>query len=256
MRQKIVAGNWKMNLTKEEAQILTSEIVGMSNDELETNQKNVKLILCPSFIHISTAKSLFKNTKNIYLGAQNVAAQEKGAYTGEISAAMLSSYQVEYVIIGHSERRQYFKETNQEIAHKIDLIFANKMLPIFCCGETLELREEGNHINFIKNQISESLFHLSTTDFEKVVVAYEPIWAIGTGKTASSEQAQEIHAEIRKHIASKYGKEIADKTPILYGGSCNPSNAKEIFACADVDGGLIGGAALKSRDFVEIAKSF
>lgn len=256
MRQKIVAGNWKMNLTKEEAQSLTSEIVGMSNDELATNQKNVKLILCPPFIHISTIKSLFKNSKNIHLGAQNVASKEKGAYTGEISAQMLADYQVEYVIIGHSERRQYFKETNQEIAQKIDLIFANKMLPIFCCGETLELREEGNHVEFIKNQISESLFHLSNSDFTKVVIAYEPIWAIGTGKTASSQQAQEIHAEIRKHITSKYGKEIADQTPILYGGSCKPNNAKEIFACPDVDGGLIGGAALKSRDFIEIAKSF
>jgi triosephosphate isomerase len=256
MRQKIVAGNWKMNLTKEEAQSLTSEIVGMSNDELETNQKNVKLILCPPFIHISTIKSLFKNTKNVHLGAQNIASQEKGAYTGEISAAMLDSYQVEYVIIGHSERRHYFKETNQEIAQKIDLTLSNKMLPIFCCGETLELREEGNYVDFIKNQISESLFHLSNSEFEKIIIAYEPIWAIGTGKTASSQQAQEIHAEIRKHIASKYGNQIADKTPILYGGSCNPSNAKEIFACPDVDGGLIGGAALKSRDFVEIAKSF
>ncbi|WP_291725825.1 triose-phosphate isomerase [Bernardetia sp.] len=256
MRQKIVAGNWKMNLIKEEAQSLTAEIVGMSNDELGTNQNGVKLILCPSFVHISTIKSLFKNVKNVHLGAQNVASQAEGAYTGEVSAEMLVSYQVEYVIIGHSERRQYFKETNQEIAQKIDLIFGNGMLPIFCCGETLELREEGNHIEFIKNQISESLFHLPASKFEKVVIAYEPIWAIGTGKTASSEQAQEIHAAIREHIASKYGQEIADKTPILYGGSCKPSNAKELFACADVDGGLIGGAALKSRDFIEIAKSF
>ncbi len=167
MRQKIVAGNWKMNLTKEEAQSLTSEIVGMSNDELATNQKQVKLILCPSFVHISTIKSLFKNTKNIHLGVQNVASQDKGAYTGEISAEMLSSYQVEYVIVGHSERRQYFEETNQEITQKIDLIFANTMLPIFCCGETLERREAGNHIEFIKKQISESLFHLSNSDFRK-----------------------------------------------------------------------------------------
>lgn len=256
MRQKIVAGNWKMNLTKEEAQSLTSEIVGMSNDELGTTSTPVKLILCPSFVHLSTIKSLFKGAKNVHLGAQNVASQEKGAYTGEISAEMLSSYQIEYVIIGHSERRQYFKETNQEIAQKVDLILSQNMLPIFCCGETLELREAGNHIEFIKNQISESLFHLSVADFEKVVVAYEPIWAIGTGKTASSEQAQEIHAAIREHIASKYGKEIAEKTSILYGGSCKPSNAKELFAGADVDGGLIGGAALKSRDFIEIAKSF
>ncbi len=256
MRQKIVAGNWKMNLTKEEAQSLTSEIVGINNDELSTTNKEVKLILCPPFIHIATIKPLFKNTKNIHLGAQNVASQEKGAYTGEISAEMLSSYQTEYVIIGHSERRQIFKETNQEIAQKLDLVLANKMLPIFCCGETLELREEGNHIDFIKNQISESLFHLSASDFEKIVIAYEPIWAIGTGKTASSQQAQEIHAVIRSHISDKYGKEIADKTPILYGGSCKPDNAKELFACEDVDGGLIGGAALKSRDFIEIAKSF
>ncbi len=256
MRQKIVAGNWKMNLTKEEAQSLTSEIVGINNDELGTNQQDVKLILCPPFIHISTIKSLFKSTKNIYLGAQNIASQDKGAYTGEISAEMLSSYQVEYVIIGHSERRQYFEETNQEIAQKIDLTLSKNMLPIFCCGETLELRKKGNHIDFIKNQISESLFHLSNSDFEKVVIAYEPIWAIGTGKTASSQQAQEMHAEIRKHIASKFGQQIADQTSILYGGSCKPNNAKEIFACPDVDGGLIGGAALKSRDFVEIAKSF
>ncbi|QSE97965.1 triose-phosphate isomerase [Fulvivirga lutea] len=253
MRQHIVAGNWKMNNSLNEGLKLTTEIMNMVADEV---RGNAKVILAPPFIHLTQVKSLIKGAKNVHLSAQNCNHNPSGAFTGEVSASMLNSVGVEYVIIGHSERREYFNETNAQLAAKVNLALENNLLPIFCCGESLEIRESGNFIDFICNQIKESLFHLSEEQFQKVVIAYEPIWAIGTGKTASSEQAQEVHAAIRKFIASKYGANVADDTSILYGGSCKPSNAKELFACADVDGGLIGGASLKSRDFVDIVKSF
>lgn len=252
MRQKIVAGNWKMNNTLNDGIKLTSEVVNMVQDEL-TN--NVQVILGCPFTHLTSVQKLTNGTK-VALSAQNVHQEAKGAYTGEVSAAMLQSVPVQYVIVGHSERRQYFGETNETLAKKVDALLAHKLLPIFCCGESLDIREQGNHVDFVCNQLQEGLFHLSAADFAQLVIAYEPIWAIGTGVTASSEQAQEMHLAIRKFIAEKYGQEVANNTSILYGGSVKPGNAKELFACPDVDGGLVGGASLKSRDFVDIAKSF
>lgn len=252
MRKKIVAGNWKMNKTLEEGQSLTSEVKHMAEDELS---KDVTLILCPPFIHLSTLRTMLKGSK-VELGAQNCSEHASGAYTGETSVAMLQSVGVKYVILGHSERREHFNESNELLAKKLDITLKEGLIPIFCCGEPLEIREREAQDAYVQKQIEESIFHLSTEDVRKLVIAYEPIWAIGTGKTASAEQAQEMHVVIRNQIASKYGKEVADTIPILYGGSVKPDNAKEIFAGADVDGGLIGGASLKSRDFIDIAKSF
>lgn len=242
-----------MNNTLEEGNKLTSEIVNMVNDELNDD---VMVILAPPFIHLAQVAGLIKESDKISLAAQNCSEHEAGAYTGEVSVAMLKSAGVDYVIIGHSERREYFLETNAQLAKKADLILYEGLIPIFCCGESLEIREQGKYVDFVTEQIKESLFHLPATELSKVVIAYEPIWAIGTGKTASAEQAQEMHAAIRKFIAAHYDDELASQTPILYGGSCKPGNAPELFACADVDGGLIGGASLKSRDFTDITKSF
>lgn len=253
MRKKIVAGNWKMNNTLDEGLKLTTEIVNMVADEV---RDDVSVVVAPPFIHLTQVKGLIKGTSKISLSAQNCNDNVSGAYTGEVSASMLSSIGVDYVIIGHSERREYYNESNAQLANKVDLSLSNGLTPIFCCGESLEIRESGNFIAFICNQLEESLFHLTPDEFKNIVIAYEPIWAIGTGKTASSEQAQEVHAEIRKFISNKYGEAIANDTSILYGGSAKPANAPELFACPDVDGGLIGGASLKSRDFVDIVKSF
>jgi triosephosphate isomerase len=253
MRKKIVAGNWKMNLNFEEGQKLTTEIVNMYKDE---NIKDVTVVLNPPFVHLFPVKKLVGNTLNMFLGGQNCADKASGAFTGETSATMLKSFGAEYVIIGHSERREYFKESNELLTAKVKQALENGLTPIFCCGEPLEIREAGTHEAYVKNQLTESLFGLSAEDFAKIVIAYEPIWAIGTGKTASSDQAQEMHKALRDHLASKYGQDAADNTSILYGGSCNPANAKDIFSKADVDGGLIGGASLKSRDFMDIIKSF
>lgn len=252
MRKKIVAGNWKMNKTLEEGLTLASEVANIVKDEV-TNDAHI--VLCTPYISLGGVSKLIEGSK-VKLGAQNCYDKESGAYTGEISVSMLKSVGVSYVIIGHSERREYFNESNKMLADKVNLTLKTGMTPLFCCGETLKQREAGIHINFVNSQLTESVFHLSEEEFLKVVIAYEPIWAIGTGVTASTEQAQEMHAEIRKHIASKYGQVVADKTSILYGGSCKPDNAKELFACKDVDGGLIGGASLKARDFVDIIKSF
>ncbi|WP_194774980.1 triose-phosphate isomerase [Pararhodonellum marinum] len=253
MRKKIVAGNWKMNLNQEEGHKLTSEIVHMFEDE---NLKDVILVLNPPFVHLQGVKKLIGETKGIFLGAQNCSDKASGAFTGEISASMLASFGSTYVIIGHSERREYFKETNALLTAKTKQALENGLIPIFCCGEPLEIREAGTQDAYVTAQLSESLFGLSPEEFGKIVIAYEPIWAIGTGKTASSDQAQDMHAAIRKHLGSHFGEELAQQTPILYGGSCNPGNAPDIFSKNDVDGGLIGGASLKSRDFVDIAKSF
>ncbi len=251
MRQKIVAGNWKMNKTLEEAHILTSELMGMVADEVKGN---VITILCTPFPYLVPIKSQL-GSSSIKVGAQNCSEHDSGAYTGETSAVMLKSMGVPYVIIGHSERRQYFGENGKLLAIKVDKALASGVTPIFCCGEPLEIREKGTHEALVKQQVEESLFHLSTDALEKVVVAYEPVWAIGTGKTATSQQAQDMHAVIRKHLASKYGQAVADKISILYGGSVKADNAKELFSCPDVDGGLVGGASLKSREFVEIVKA-
>lgn len=253
MRNKIVAGNWKMNNTLEEGVTLTSEIVNMVADELTDD---VKMILCTPAIHLISVSKIIGNAEKVALGAQNCNDKLKGAYTGEISVGMLNSVGVEYVILGHSERREYFSESNEFLSKKVDTVLEAGLTPIFCCGETLEIREKGDHFDFVTNQLTESLFHLSTDDFKKLVIAYEPIWAIGTGVTASKEQAQEMHEKLRAHLAGKYGTELAESISILYGGSCNPKNANELFAQKDIDGGLIGGASLKSRDFVDIGKSY
>lgn len=252
MRQKIVAGNWKMNNNLQEAQTLTSEVVNMVKDEV---QEDIKVILAPPFPFISSVRNLTSTSDKVSVSAQNCHHKISGAYTGEVSVSMLSSIGCEYVIIGHSERREYFNETNEQLAEKVDLALENSLIPIFCCGESLDIRESGKHEDYVNNQITESLFHLNNEDFSKIVIAYEPIWAIGTGVTASTQQAQDMHRSIRDHILTQYAG-LAEKTSILYGGSCKPSNAKELFACDDVDGGLIGGASLKSRDFVDIVKSF
>lgn len=253
MRKKIIAGNWKMNMTYEEGQKLTSEIVQMAKDE---NLDGVTLVLNPPFPHLYVVKKLIGETSNIFVGAQNCSDKESGAYTGEVSAPILASFGVDYVIIGHSERREYFKESNELLATKVKQALAAGLKPIFCCGESLDIREAGTHEPNVKYQLTDSLFDLSAEEISQVVIAYEPIWAIGTGKTATAEQAQEMHYALRRHLASKYGKEVADSISILYGGSMKPSNAAELLSKPDVDGGLIGGASLKSRDFIDIAKSY
>ncbi len=253
MRNKIVAGNWKMNNTLDEGITLASEIVNMVADELTDD---VKMILCTPFIHLSSVSKIIGNAEKVFLGAQNCNDHQKGAYTGEISVDMLKSVGVQYVILGHSERREYYGESNDFLAKKVDTVLAAGLTPIFCCGESLEIREKGSHFDFVTNQLTESLFHLSADEFSKIVIAYEPIWAIGTGVTASKEQAQEMHEKLRAHLAAKYGSDLAEGISILYGGSCNPKNAPELFAQKDIDGGLIGGASLKSRDFVDIGKSY
>ncbi|MEJ2003969.1 MAG: triose-phosphate isomerase [Cyclobacteriaceae bacterium] len=253
MRKQIVAGNWKMNNDLDEGAKLTSEIVNMVADEV---RDNAGVIIAPPYVHLTRIGALIRSEARISLAAQNCSEHEKGAYTGEVSAAMLASAGVNYVILGHSERREYFKETNEQLARKVDVVLSHGLQPIFCCGESLEIRERGDYVEFVCQQLKESLFHLSEEQVRKIIIAYEPIWAIGTGKTASSAQAQEMHHAIRKFIAEKYGEDVANDLSILYGGSCKPSNAEELFACEDVDGGLIGGASLSSRDFVDIIKSF
>jgi triosephosphate isomerase len=252
MRKKIVAGNWKMNKSLDEALSLTSEVVNMVRDEV---RGDVEVVLCTPSIYLPLLQKYAQEVGRISLGAQNCHHKASGAFTGEISASMLASIEVPYVIVGHSERRQYFGETDELLAEKVKIALANGLKPIFCCGELLEQRQNEDFIAIVKDQITAALFDLSAEDFGKVVIAYEPVWAIGTGLTASSAQAQEMHAALRAHIAEKFGAQVADDTTILYGGSCNEKNADELFACPDVDGGLIGGASLKSREFTNIIKS-
>ena len=250
MRRKIVAGNWKMNTTPAEGVALVKGITELKNDICSC----VELIVCPPFTHLCSVIDAAKNS-GIAVGAQNCADHASGAYTGEVSAQMLKSIDTEYVILGHSERRQYYGETAETLNAKMALAFENGLKPIYCVGECLEQREAGQHFDVVKQQIEEVIFNLNEEQFKSVIIAYEPVWAIGTGKTATAEQAQEIHAHIRKVLESKFGS-AAQNTPILYGGSCKPSNAGELFAKEDVDGGLIGGAALKAEDFIGIAKAF
>lgn len=253
MRKKIVAGNWKMNMDYSSGISVFSEIINMVKDEITGSQQ---AIVCSPYIHLSSLAQLSKSNSQVSVGAQNCHQAESGAYTGEISASQIKSVGAEYVIIGHSERRQYFGESDALLAEKTIAVLKNGLTPIFCIGETLAQREGNTYFEVIKEQLSAGVFKLSDDDFTKIVLAYEPVWAIGTGLTASPEQAQEIHAFIRKEIATKYGQEVADNTSILYGGSCNPKNAAELFSQTDIDGGLIGGASLKSRDFVDILKAF
>ena len=253
MRKKIVAGNWKMNKTASEALELANEVSKLVKSDVSAD---VQVIMATPALYLSDVNKAIAGISNLAVAAQNCHEKASGAYTGEISAPMLAPAGVNYVILGHSERRQYFNETNAQLAAKVDAALANGLTPLFCCGESLELREGGNFLEYVAQQLTESLFHLSADDFAKVVIAYEPIWAIGTGLTASSDQAQEMHAYLRAHLAKQYGQAAADACSILYGGSCNAQNAQELFACADVDGGLIGGASLKAGDFITIATSF
>ena len=253
MRKHIVAGNWKMNCNFNEADDLINSIM----EQLEQKElpRETQLIVCPPFPYLEMTTD-YANDSYFMVGAQNVSDQEKGAYTGEVSAEMLESMEIDYCIVGHSERRAYYGETDQTVAAKVDRLLAHGLKPIVCVGEVLEEREAGRQLDVVKTQVEKGLFHLGAEEMKEVVIAYEPVWAIGTGKTATPEQAQEIHAHIRSLLAAKYGKELAEEISILYGGSCKPSNAKELFACPDIDGGLIGGASLKADDFIAIAKSF
>ena len=251
MRRKIVAGNWKMNTNPNEGLKLAEAIVKGAADGLPDN---VSLILAPPFTHLTLIKDILPG--NIGLAAQNCATEESGAYTGEVSAGMLVSAGAGYVIIGHSERRMFYKETDQELNKKTRIALAKELSPIFCCGENLHEREKGIYTEVVKKQVEQGLADISASEFAKIIIAYEPVWAIGTGKTASAEQAQEMHHYIRNLIKDMYNSDIAENTTILYGGSCKPSNAKELFQNADVDGGLIGGAALDADDFLAIGRSF
>ncbi|UPL49485.1 triose-phosphate isomerase [Hymenobacter sublimis] len=254
MRKNIVAGNWKMNTTLQDGQALISEIVNMVQDEVTGSQ--VEVVVCPPFPFLSVIGKQLPAGGRFHLGAQNCHQKESGAFTGEVSAQMLQSVGAEYVILGHSERRQYFREDDELLSQKLKAALAAGLKPIFCVGESLETREADETFDYLRKQLQDGLFHLSNEEFDQVVVAYEPIWAIGTGKTATSAQAQEVHAFIREQIARAYDAQAADNTTILYGGSANAQNARELFSQPDVDGGLIGGASLKSRDFTEIIKSF
>ncbi|MBR1850931.1 MAG: triose-phosphate isomerase [Bacteroidales bacterium] len=254
MRKKIVAGNWKMNKTFEDADELMSEI--MDNLEQIDLSRDIQLIICPPFPYLEMCTD-YANDSYFAVGAQNVCDQARGAFTGEVSAEILRSLElVDYCIVGHSERRTYYNETDAIVAAKVNQLLAQDIRPIVCCGEVLEEREANKQFEVVERQITDGLFHLSAIDFADIIIAYEPVWAIGTGRTATPDQAQEMHAFIRSLIAKKYGDEVAQETSILYGGSCKPSNAKELFANPDVDGGLIGGASLNANDFIAIAQSF
>jgi len=251
MRKKIVAGNWKMNKNVIEAQQLMFQLL----EYKKSNSVNCEVWIAPPSLYLMMAKDLYENDE-IGVFAQDVSEHEKGAYTGEISADMLESIDAEGSLIGHSERRQYHGETDSHCNRKIKLVLDKGMIPVYCNGETLEQRKSGQHLEVVKNQTETALFALSAEEIKKVVIAYEPVWAIGTGETATPEQAQEIHAHIRSLIAAKYGQEVADEISILYGGSVKPDNAKEIFSQPDIDGGLIGGAALNIDDFAKIIEGF
>ena len=244
MRKKIVAGNWKMNKNLQEGVALAKEL----NEVLTADKPNCDVVICTPFIHLASVAQII-NPDIIGLGAENCADKEKGAYTGEVSAEMVKSTGAQYVILGHSERREYYNETPEILKEKVLLALANGLKVIFCIGESLEERKANKQNEVVKAELEGSVFNLSAEDFAKIVIAYEPIWAIGTGLTATAEQAEEIHAYIRSLIEDKYGKEVADNTSILYGGSCKASNAPELFAKPDIDGGLIGGASLKAPDF-------
>jgi triosephosphate isomerase len=251
MRKQIAAANWKMNLTLEQGTALVNDII---NASLTLDKDHLTVFAVP-FPYLTSVKQQLAGRENIFVAAQNLYSKKSGAYTGEVSAEILHSIGVDYVIIGHSERREYFNESNAMLAEKLNLAFEYGLTAIFCCGEALEIREAGTQNSFVETQIKESLFHLTDEQMTGFVIAYEPIWAIGTGKTASSEQAQEIQLHIRNVIAAKYGEAIAQTVSILYGGSVKAANAKEIFGQPDVDGGLVGGASLVATEFTAIINS-
>ncbi len=251
MRKKIVAANWKMNKTLQEGEALVKSILSGSK-----NNEDVTKIIFPPSLFIPDFVSLLKENTTFSVGAQNCYHVEGGAFTGEISASAIASCGAKYVIIGHSERREYFKETSQQLLTKVQLALIHGLTPVFCVGEKLPDRKSNHYFSAVKQQLSDVVFLLPEEMFSKLVLAYEPVWAIGTGETATPEQAQEMHAFIRFAIEEKYNKDVAKEISILYGGSCNAKNAKELFACADVDGGLIGGASLVAEDFLQITNSF
>ena len=247
MRKNIGAGNWKMNLNRAEGLALVEDVLNKLPKDNKTH-----VILAPSFVYLYKVAKMCADTPKVVAASQDCSSNEKGAFTGEVSASMISSCKARYVVLGHSERRANFTETNDQLKAKVGQAFASDLKVIFCCGESLAQRKNGVHFDWIKSQISESLFHLSVEEFKNIIIAYEPIWAIGTGVTASTDQAQVVHAFIRNLLVEKYGNEVAESTSILYGGSVKPSNANEIFIKKDVDGGLIGGAALNVADFTGI----
>jgi triosephosphate isomerase len=251
MRKQIAAANWKMNLNLQEANDLLDDIVG-KGIQLSGDQQAVFAVPFP---YLLLTKEKVKDSKNFFVAAQDCYTKESGAFTGEVSATMLASCGITYVIIGHSERREYFNENNFTLSQKVDVCLKNNLKPIFCCGESLAIREGGTQNEYVETQLKESLLHLEADQIKDFVIAYEPIWAIGTGKTATAEQAQEMHAHIRNILKEKYANEVAESISILYGGSVKAANAKEIFGQPDVDGGLVGGASLKAEEFVEIIKS-
>ena len=252
MRKNIVAGNWKMNTTVAEGVQLAKEV---NEAVAAAGELKCDVVIGVPFTHLTAVKNVI-DLEKVGLSAENCANKEKGAYTGEVSAAMVASTGANYVILGHSERREYYNETPEILKEKVDLALANGLKIIFCCGESLELRNAGTYEEFIKAELKDSLFHLSAEEFANIVIAYEPIWAIGTGVTATSDQAEEVHAFIRSFLAEKYGETVANDTTILYGGSCKPTNAPELFAKPNIDGGLIGGASLKAADFMGIVTAF
>jgi len=251
MRTKIVAGNWKMNLTFQEADDLIYSIVEYMSGK---NSEKIKVVICPPAPYLELATDLASDSE-LLVGAQNISQFEAGAYTGEISAKILASMGVGFAIVGHSERRKYFNESHEMLAEKVNQTLKHQLTPVFCCGEVISEREGGNHFEVIEKQLNDSLFHLPHADFSHVVIAYEPVWAIGTGITATPEQVQEMHEFIRSLISKKYSQNLADNVMILYGGSCNAANAQELFSQPDVDGGLIGGASLKPDEFIQIIQA-
>ena len=249
MREKIVAGNWKMNLDLNEGKEL---LINILDKNINTN---VTSIIAPPFTHLSTFKTMLSHT-NIALAAQNCHQQDEGAFTGEVSVKMLKNVGVEYIILGHSERREYFQEDSLAISFKVNNVLKHGLKPIYCCGETLAQRQEGEHFKTIRLQIEQGLFQLNEIELLNCIIAYEPVWAIGTGETASPDQAQEMHAFIRNTVAQQYGEITANSISIVYGGSVKPFNANELFACSDIDGGLIGGASLDADSFIALTNSF
>lgn len=252
MKKKILAGNWKMNLNYSEAKSLFTAL----SQENFTNTSDTEIIICPPSIYLAAFADLLQSTSKLQLGIQNCFHQDAGAYTGEISPAQLKSLGIKYAIIGHSERRELFNENYEFLAKKVKALLKHDIHPIFCCGEQLEVRSSNVFKEFIMRQIEESLFTLKPDEISKVIIAYEPIWAIGTGKTATAVQAQEVHGLIRSRIAKQFGEKVGQEIRIIYGGSCKPENAKELFSQPDIDGGLIGGASLQATEFIQIANSF
>lgn len=252
MRKKIVAGNWKCNTTVQEGIELAKAVNELV---IKEGNKDVVVVLGTPFTHI-TSVVVSVDASRVGVASQNCAAEAKGAYTGEVSAAMVKSTGAGYVILGHSERREYYNETSETLNKKVALTLENGLTPIYCCGEPLSIREAGTQNDYVKTQLDETIFNLSSEEFSKLVIAYEPIWAIGTGVTASTQQAQDMLAYMRGLIADKFGAAVAEETSILYGGSCNAKNANELFSQPDIDGGLIGGASLKAEDFIQIINGF